>query len=207
MLTGRQRPRLGDPPFLPTRLSSAASPGGAGVPRMLRLPPRGPCHRRMVTSPGKQHGHLHQSTRAVLGAGRPRSPGHGCPCAPALAGLSSRPASSVKRRAPWGPVDRGQALGLLRVFVPTARARRGASPLTPPSLGPTCSNEGDAGDPQRRVGAKSDEWGVQPWLAGGRDAVSGVLHHACWGTGMGAGGVDAFGLETKARQGWECLSW
>lgn len=131
----------------------------------------------------------------------------GVHAAPAIGARSSQPASSVKRRAPWGPVDRGQALGLLRVFVPTARARRGASPLTPPSLGPTCSNEGDAGDPQRRVGAKSDEWGVQPWLAGGRDAVSGVLHRACWGTGLGAGGVDAFGLETKARQGWECLSW
>lgn len=86
----------------------------------------------------------------------------------------------------WG-TGHGSSLRA-RSDVPTACARRGASPLTPHSLGPTCSNGGDAGDPRSTVGAKSDEWGVQPLLAGHRHAVAGVLHGACWGLGWGPAG-------------------
>lgn len=41
----------------------------------------------------------------------------------ALGGLSFRSVSSVKRRAPWRPVDGGRATGLLCVLVPMFRQR------------------------------------------------------------------------------------
>lgn len=98
----------------------------------------------------------------------------------------------------WG-TGHGSSLRA-RSDVPTACARRGASPLTPHSLGPTCSNGGDAGDPRSTVGARSDERGSSPgWLGAGTPWQASCMVPA----GDWAGGRQ----ETKATQGWECLSW
>lgn len=98
----------------------------------------------------------------------------------------------------WG-TGHGSSLHA-RSDVPTACARRGASPLTPHSLGPTCSNGGDAGDPRSTVGARSDERGSSPgWLGAGTPWQASCMVPA----GDWAGGRQ----ETKATQGWECLSW
>lgn len=196
----RQWPRLGDPPFLPRRLSSVASPGGAGVTRRLRVPPRGPCRWQMGTSPGKEQGQLHGSARPALcghaapaigaGARRPRGP-----VLPVR--VLSEAEGTVASRG-WG-TGHGSSLRA-RSDVPTACARRGASPLTPHSLGPTCSNGGDAGDPRSTVGARSDERGSSPgWLGAGTPWQASCMVPA----GDWAGGRQ----ETKATQGWECLSW
>lgn len=98
----------------------------------------------------------------------------------------------------WG-TGHGSSLRA-RSDVPTACARRGASPLTLHSLGPTCFNGGDAGDPRSTVGARSDERGSSPgWLGAGTPWQASCMVPA----GDWAGGRQ----ETKATQGWECLSW
>lgn len=181
----RQRPRLGDPPFLPRRLSSAASPGGAGVTRRLRVPPRGPCCRRWGPALGRSRVSCTEAQgqrSALCGHAAPAIGGNGArrPRGPVLPVRVLSEAEGTVASRGWG-TGHGSSLRA-RSDVPTACARRGASPLTPHSLGPTCSNGGDAGDPRSTVGAKSDERGVQPRLAGRRRPAWCLL-----GTGLGAG--------------------